>query len=167
MRKREARRKVLIRGRMRFGTEWKDICIGNVSSGGLLIQSPAAVARGTYVEVRRGHHTIIGRVAWAKEREFGLQSQERLDVESIIAAPDQRVLDFRRAVGADRCVDRRSRPRAAAPAESFDRSRWKARAGEFACLAGLAIAAVAFLTDVASQTLRQPLGVASDAMLSH
>ena len=57
---REERQKVMIKARMRSGASWHDVCVLNVSLHGVGIQTAEAPARGTYVEIRRGPHVIVG-----------------------------------------------------------------------------------------------------------
>ena len=84
---REARQPVLIPARMNTGPSWTEVVIHNLSSGGALLACDDAPNRGTYVEIRRGKQTIVGRVVWRKERFFGIQAQGRLDVAAIINEP--------------------------------------------------------------------------------
>jgi hypothetical protein len=86
---RAPRQKVLIRARMRISAGWNDACILDISERGLMIRAGSAPPRrGSCVELRRGARIIIGRVMWAKQDRFGLSTQDKLDVESIIAVPD-------------------------------------------------------------------------------
>ena len=78
---------VLIPARMHVGPSWIEVVIHNLSSGGALVASDEAPDRGTYVEIRRGRQTIIGRVVWRKDRFFGIQAQGRLDIAAIINEP--------------------------------------------------------------------------------
>ncbi len=84
---REARQPVLIPARMNTGPSWVEVVIHNLSSGGALLACDDAPSRGTYIEIRRGKQTIVGRVVWRKERFFGIQAQGRLDVAAIINEP--------------------------------------------------------------------------------
>lgn len=63
---REERQKVMIKARMRTGVSWHDVCILNLSAHGVGLQAAEPPARGTYVEIRRGPHVIVARVAWSK-----------------------------------------------------------------------------------------------------
>src|SRR3546814_17106618 len=74
---RETRHPVLIPARMRVGQSWIEVVIHNLSSGGALVASDEAPERGTYIEIRRGRQTIIGRVVWRKHRFLGIQAQGR------------------------------------------------------------------------------------------
>jgi len=74
---------------MRAGLAWADACIRNISSRGLLVQAQEAPLPGTYIEIRRGTHVIIGRVVWRKAGQFGVHTQEGLDLEAIIDEADR------------------------------------------------------------------------------
>ena len=85
---------------------------------------------GSCVELRRGARIIIGRVMWAKQDRFGLSTQDKLDVESIIAGARWRRGGRRILAGRSRQpFDRRATVR---PATAFERSRQWSRAFEFA-----------------------------------
>ncbi|KTT71883.1 hypothetical protein NS334_09790 [Sphingomonas endophytica] len=86
-RPREERITVLIPSRMRNGSQWLDVVIHNVSSRGLMAGCDTPPAVGSYVEIRRGTITIVGRVQWAKARFFGIRSQDRLSVQGLINEP--------------------------------------------------------------------------------
>lgn len=86
MKQREARRKVLVRARMRSGADWDDVLIHNMSSRGLLATAHVTCPRGTVIEIRRIHHVIIGRVVWQKDGYFGIRTQDRIDIDGIVSA---------------------------------------------------------------------------------
>lgn len=85
---RETRQKVLIKARMRAASAWSDACILNISPQGLLLQVSAPPPRGTYIEIHRGRHIIVARVAWAKNHRLGVRTQDRLAIGDIINQPD-------------------------------------------------------------------------------
>lgn len=157
MRPRERRIKVVLNGRMRLGVRWCDVSIRNISSRGLLVQAEAAPERGSYVEIRRGAHVIVARVAWSQGLQFGVQTQERLDVASIMAEPDLSKVNYKAALVANPAYERRSASRPADTAQAAERSRLRARAWEWAsiCLAGAIAASFAF--DAVSAALAPPL----------
>lgn len=86
-RPREERITVLIPSRMRNGSQWSDVIIHNVSSRGLMAGCDQCPAIGSYVEIRRGTITIVGRVQWSKARFFGIRTQDRLSVQALIDEP--------------------------------------------------------------------------------
>ena len=69
---------------MRSGVSWHDVCVLNVSVHGVGIQAAEPPARGTYVEIRRGPHVIVARVAWAKGHRAGLRSQDPISIRAIV-----------------------------------------------------------------------------------
>lgn len=158
---REERQKVMIKARMRSGASWHDVCVLNVSPHGVGIQSAEPTARGTYVEIRRGPHVIVGRVAWSKGHRAGLRSQDPISIRAIVndlvATPAQP------RQGTGRPVERRRSPRT--EQERHDRSRLLGRAMEFACF-GLAAGAMA-LTAFGSveRALARPLSQISAALI--
>lgn len=126
MKQREPRRKVLVRARMRCGADWGDVLIHNMSSRGLLATADMPCPRGTVVEIRRIDHVVIGRVVWQNGSYFGIRTQDRIDIDGIVAAKPPlhkpaRSCDDRRAV---------SRP-SASIADRADRSRHLSRAFQF------------------------------------
>lgn len=151
----------MIKARMRVGASWHDVCILNVSRRGLGIQAADAPARGTYVEIRRGHAEIVARVRWAKGHRAGLQSQDPIFLQALTqdgAATDQ----GRPAAAVAQFVERRCAPRT--PLQSHDRSRLVARTMEFACLAMVIMAAGFAASGAVEQTLASPLSRISAAL---
>lgn len=71
---------------MRCGADWGDVTIHNMSSRGLLATSETECRTGTIVEIRRIHHVIVGRVVWQKGLYFGVRTQDRIDIDGIVAA---------------------------------------------------------------------------------
>lgn len=151
---REQRMKVILPARLKDHRGWHDVRILNISSQGLMARSPAAPARGAYLELRRGGHVIVARVVWSNGQQFGARSQARLVPSQII---EERPAAGAAAIPADsaRHVERRLLPRR--PEGSHDESRWRARALEFggilALVAGLAILAL----DVSQQAFDHSL----------
>lgn len=142
---------MMVPARMRLGCRWDDACILNISPHGLLIHAREPLARGTYVELRRGPYVIVARVVWGEGGRAGLRAQDRMPVEQIVtlgAAPAQPV-----PANAARLVERRSRPR------SHERSRQLGRAMEFACFALIGLlastAALAFVAEALARPLAQ------------
>jgi hypothetical protein len=87
MKPREPRRTVLIRARMRTGALWPDILIHNISSRGLMAQTDQPPKIGTYVEIRRDQQIIIGRAVWRTVHNFGILTQDRIDIDAVIQDP--------------------------------------------------------------------------------
>src|SRR5215218_5584495 len=84
-RPRELRRRVVLPARLRTGAQWSDTCILNISSRGLMIHSGREAPRGSLVELRRGEHVIIARVAWRDGARVGLCSEDRVPIEEIMS----------------------------------------------------------------------------------
>ena len=161
---REPRRKVMIKARMRLDGAWHDVCIRDISSRGLLLHAAAVPARGTYVEVRRGPHTIVARVVWAQERKFGVRTQDRLNVDAVVNEPDLTDLDFRKASAAQPAFERRKsarKPDAAELSRRAERNRTFARAMEFAVVGASGAAAALLVFGIVLTVLTQSLGVVS------
>lgn len=153
---RETRRKVVIKARLRAANGWHDACILDVSSRGLMLQTPAAATRGAYVEIRRGQQVIVARVAWAQQHRFGVQSQDPVPIEALLGGPDGE------RPAASPAVDRRAVARTIE--RRADESRLKGRAFEFAgmvmactCAAMIAYAAV-------GEALAHPMAAIAAAM---
>jgi hypothetical protein len=150
---REPRRKVLIRATMRAGGPRTDVCIRDISSRGLMAQAGAPPPRGTYIDLDCAGHQIVGLVVWRRERRFGIQTRERINVAALanriapeILAPTRR--------------SSRASPPAALPAGA-GRSRALAGRMEFALVALFAAALVAGLGISAFQALSRPLDAVS------
>lgn len=77
---------MLVRARMRAGSDWGDVVIHNMSSRGLLATSDPICRPGTVVEIRRIHHVVIGRVVWQKGPYFGVRTQDPIDIQGIVSA---------------------------------------------------------------------------------
>ena len=144
---REDRRKVLIRAGMRAGGPRMDVCIRDISSRGLLIQAAAPPPRGTYVELSCADQLIVGRVIWSKERRFGVESRDRVNVRALAGGAPAAEAPQRREI--------RPAPAAARAAGSGDRAF--AHAMEYAVIAVFAAALVAALGVTAFETLSRPL----------
>jgi hypothetical protein len=155
---RELRRKVLIKARMRVVASWGDVCILNISSRGMQLQAARPPERGTYVEIRRGPHVIIGCVAWAKQHRFGIKSQDVLFIDAITAEPGDD--EGQRSQPAYTAIDQRARLRA----PSGDRNRLVGRAMEFACLGCVGAGAAMALYGVAAEAFAKPLSAVSHAL---
>jgi hypothetical protein len=110
MKAREPRRKVLIQARMRMDSGWADVCMLNISSRGMLLQAASPPPRGSYVEIRRAAHVIVGRVVWRKDRRFGIQTQDRMNIGAIVNDPCQTAATHRGVPGSDQLSERRNGP---------------------------------------------------------
>lgn len=163
VRPREARRKVLIPSRMRVGADWTDVCIHNMSSYGMLVGGDDAPAAGSYVDIRRGSHVIIGRVVWKKDRFFGVRTQDRLDIDGLINEP--RIAKRPQAQQTE--AERRAQSRLLAEAviaDKVEKSRKLSSALQFGLMmvAGLAVSAIA--ASEVYDVLAEPLSTVGAAM---
>jgi hypothetical protein len=144
---------------MRVVASWGDVCILNISSRGLQLQAARPPQRGSYVEIRRGPHVIVGCVAWAKQHRFGVRSQDVLFVDAIVAEPGSE--EMQRGPVAYVPAERRAAPRRP---PSADRSRAIGRAMEFACLAVVVLGVATLLYGAAETALAAPLARVSNAL---
>ena len=142
---REARRKVLIRAQMRADGLPTDVCIRDVSSRGLLAQASAPPPRGTYVEIDCGNCLIVARVIWRKDRRFGLESRERINVRALAGGPAH-----------EPALPHPARRPVRAGAARAEGGRIFANTMEFAVIAAFAIALVAVLGMTMFETLSRP-----------
>lgn len=165
VKKREARRPVLVKARMRDGAEWDDITIHNMSSRGLLTSSARALRPGTVIEIRRVHHIIIGRVVWARGRSAGIRTQDTMDMDAIIAAkPPERYAD--KSQGEDRRSDARVIT-AADIAARRERSQRFARLFQFVLLGGAVSSVAVVLALQVFGLLARTTGTIAAAMGGH
>ena len=150
---------MLLRARMRVTATWGDVCILNISSRGLQLQSARPPQRGRIVEIRRGPHVVIGCVVWSKQHRFGIRSQDALFVDAIVSEPADG--DLARSPTHYVPAERRSARR---KPTSEDKSRLLGRALEFACLGILVLAGATILYGAAQSALAAPLASVSGAL---
>ena len=151
VKQREPRRKVMLRARMRHGADWGDVLIHNMSSRGLLAAAETPCPRGTVIEIRRIHHVIIGRVVWQKGAYFGVRTQDRIDIDGIVAAKPP--VDKPAPAGDDRrAADRPS----ASIAEREARSRHLARMVQFAVMIAVVGTAALLMASEIGSVLSRP-----------
>lgn len=133
MKVREPRRKVMLIARVRVGVRWNDVCILDISTRGLLIQAAEPPARGAYLDVRRGHQAIVGRVVWVQGQRFGVRTQDALPVEELISPNDAASVTLKRSVVEGAALERRASPRATAA--RHEASRMLSRSIEYTVFA--------------------------------
>ena len=146
---------------MRLGGSWRDVCVRNISSRGMLLQSSFELSRGTYVEVHRGCHAIVGRVVWAEGECFGVHTQDSIDIEAVIQEPDLSATNFAPVRRTNAQFERRRSPRP--PAQQTESSREIARVLEFGTFISLALLAAVAAFDIVGSTLSAPLKEANNA----
>lgn len=163
---REPRRKVFVKARIRIGGRWGDVCVRDISSRGLLLQARSAPPRGTYIEVRRGRHTIVARVVWTSDERFGVQAQDRISIDGFVSEQDLSTLDFSKVSESQPGFERRSSPRTseAQLGQRAEQSRRLSSVLQFGVLTGLGAFAATIAFDIVGQTLSAPLGALSTTL---
>lgn len=67
-----------------FATE-RDVCILDVSTGGILATASVPPLRGEFVELMIGRHTVMGHVRWSGQHRFGLSLRQRVSIAALLA----------------------------------------------------------------------------------
>jgi hypothetical protein len=138
---------------MRCGAAWSDVCIVNLSTRGVGLQSPRAPDRGTYVELRRGSNVlIVGCVVWSEGQRFGVRTQDPIWIDGVLRASGGQ------QASAAEWRDRRAMPRAQRGAG------WSAIRGrmmQFGFLVAGGVAATALLGSLVDSALANPLNTIS------
>lgn len=159
MRPREHRHEVFIKARMLHDHLWTEVVVRNVSSRGMLLQHPNPPARGKYIEVRRATQVIVARVIWSRGQNFGVRSQDTIDLKFLTAEDSASLIQKSEGGVAHDVVERRMVPRQ--PAKTIDEkaafSRLAGRAGEFFSLIALGAAAAILIADAVRTILFGPL----------
>lgn len=148
----------MIRARMRAGASWADACILNLSPRGMGLQAASPPGRGSYVELRRGHHVIVARVMWTNGHRFGIRSQDMIPVDSVISEPD---LSAANDEAPPPAIERRTAPRFT---ERHDGSRSLSRTIQFGFVLILGASAGFTLFDGVRQAFARPLASATAAL---
>lgn len=147
----------MLRARMRALCGWSDACILNVSSRGLMINAPATSAKqGSTIELWHGDRVIVATVMWRSGSRAGLQTDDRLPVEDILALSTTNSLQLTAAPWP--AADRRKKPR------KDEGSRVRGRRMEFVAtlLIGASLAGgAAFMVQ---EALARPLDVVRAAL---
>ncbi len=156
MKPREQRHNVLIPARMRTENGWCEVCIGNISSRGMLIKAAPAPPRGTYVEIHRGKHVVVGQVRWIEGRRFGISAQDRIDIRAFIEDP---IRARAPGHGTGGTIERRNNARATQAANDAraERSRQIAATVQFGIFVAGGFAASALLANTAYESLQRPM----------
>lgn len=155
-RPRELRRRVLLPARMRTSAGWKDACILNISSRGLMIRTGGVALAGSTVELWHGEHVIAARVVWSRGAKAGLRSEDRVPVEDIMTLSQSPALMLTAGPRPDG-VERRKRPR-------YEESRIKARLIEFAGAVAIGMTLAAGLSALVERAMAQPFAAAHAAL---
>lgn len=146
----------MISARLRDGSGWSSARILNVSSRGLLLRASKAPRAGAYVEVCRGPHRIVARVAWVQHDRFGVCTQDAVAIDAITSGGGSGV-----AEPAILTLPPRAKRRELTADERRERSRKRASAIQFLWVAGFGAAAGALVFDSVKAALSQPLAVVS------
>lgn len=152
---REQRVRVVLPARMRDHSGWHDVRILNISSQGLMVQSPAAPSRGAFLELRRGSHVILARVVWSNGRQFGAHTQSRLTPQTIISETRHQPARQPQASSGQVRWERRTSPRPSSTAH--EQSRWWSRTFEFIGIIALAALFGAFTYDASTQAFARSI----------
>jgi hypothetical protein len=152
---REERLKAMVKARMRADGCWHDVCVLNLSSRGLGIQSADPPPRGTYVELFRGRYVVVARVIWTKGHRAGLRSQDPIFIQALLSYPAGSQPDAPPASA--RPIELGVGPRALQ--QRYDESRLAARIVEFAfttiAAAGLGLVVFGCLEQALARPLSQ------------
>ena len=148
----------MLNARMRIGAAWRDACILDLSSRGLMIQAKEPPRGGSYIELRRGRHIIVARVMWTRDGRCGLRTQDPLAPDALIAEPDD-------AQGQAPVTRERRVARAPQRATAHEQSRWRSRAIEFCFVVMIGAVCGAFAYGAVSAALARPL-MAVEGVLS-
>lgn len=167
MKPRAPRRKVLVGARMRQSAGWDDVQILDLSTRGMQIRATAPPPQGSYVEVRRGHHVIVGRVVWTNGGRAGVATQDHLPVDAIAGDPQHASRGADDPSETEFVSERRLELRGRASVRSHENSKWQARAMQVAWLAVMGTAAAVTAFGAVQQSLSTPLSHAAAAFSGH
>jgi len=147
---------------MRVGPAWNDVCILDISSRGLALQTADPPPRGSYLEVRRGRHVIVARVVWSGQQRVGVLSQDPLAIDAIIGEADGGKV--RAAADGAEPVERRRTART--PERAHERSRHRARMIQHVVLALFGAGAALFAFEAVHSALATSLDKVEVALAS-
>ncbi len=149
IKQREPRRQVLVKARMRVGSDWRDVSIRNVSSRGMMLASDDPPPPGAYIEIRKTFMTIVARAVWVRDGFFGIRTQDDVDFDELMENAKGPPVGWKPG------TDRRAADRAAQhrPADTAERGRQFARAFQFVAVIGAVIGAAGLLAHSLWSTL--------------
>jgi hypothetical protein len=157
---REPRQKVMIKARMRDGACWNDALILNMSRRGLMVRSDRSPGRGAFLEIRRGAHVIVARVIWSGADRFGVQTQDPVPTNELVA--DSAAPAAGRGKAESGCHDRRANRRSAR--EHHESSRQWGRGAEFAAMALAWGLAAVLIASIIGELVAKPIEAAQQAL---
>lgn len=80
----EPRTSAVLRARLRDASGEREVTVIDASSRGMLAMVAEPPARGDYVELVIGAHSLVGQVRWRVGKRFGLAFQERISVAALL-----------------------------------------------------------------------------------
>ena len=80
---RETRIRVLVRATMLCQAR-QEVCIQNISSGGMMLITAQPPKRGDYVEIHLKARALVGYVVWSSDRRFGVKLRQRIVPQSLL-----------------------------------------------------------------------------------
>ena len=163
---REVRHSIFVPARMCAGSSWTSVVIHNISSRGALLASDEAPARGTYVEIRRGQQTIIGRVVWQEDRFFGVKSRETIHIQAIVDEPrlsSRPNSTEKREASRDRRASPRRQMKVDAARQLEDSQRWSAMF-QFCVFVLLGILVAGFVASEVYDVISKPMAKVRSAL---
>jgi hypothetical protein len=83
---RKPRRVTFINAKLRRGEDWANVQIGNVSSSGLMLRANDPPPVGAPVTVCHRGWSMTGHVVWQERSRVGVQADETIDEEGLLAA---------------------------------------------------------------------------------
>ena len=154
---------MLIPARLKQDAGWFDICIRDISPKGLLVQGASPPRRGSYVEIRRGAHVIVAKVAWAKDQQFGLTTQDIVPVDALIHRPDAAGFGRSPAPSNDARPEQRAAPRVSSE-QAAARSRHMSAMIQYGFAIMFALACAVALVGFVQDSLHRSLGTVTTAL---
>ena len=154
---------MLIPARLKQDAGWFDICIRDISAKGLLVQGASPPRRGSYVEIRRGAHVIVAKVAWAKDQQFGLTTQDIVPVDALIHRPDAAAFGRSQTPSNDVQPERRAAPRVSSE-QAAARSRHISAVIQYGFAIVFALACAVALVGFVQDSLHRSLGTVTTTL---
>ena len=147
-RSREPRHDVQLRARMQTDGPFVEVGIRNISSRGMMLESPNPPRVGEYVELF-GTVTAVGRVVWKDRTSFGISTRDRVNVPLILGRPEGKP---------ERAAPKiQSTIRKADYAEAAEDSRRSGRAFDFIVVSVVVVGLGALIAMLAHGVLARPL----------
>jgi len=142
---------------MKSADGWQDVAIRNVSAHGMRVSVALPPRRGAYIELRRATQVIIGRTMWVQGNDFGVRTQDAIDIPSLVnpnAAKAEAMLGEARS-------DRRRLPR---PEDSAQRASGIVQKLQYAVFGAVLMAGAGYAAMTVSDVLGSPMHAVRDAL---